>query len=113
MKNSIIEAVKNRRLTTFQELCFEVSGFRGDRIMFNPAYPAIAIWHAVSKEGITALGELIETKGVYMHLAPNPSYRVSDLPPFPICRSLEEGIEGTEIKWLPVVFTSEPQLTKG
>jgi hypothetical protein len=111
MKDAIVACVAKRRFATFQDLTDEVPGFFGDRGMFNPGWPGIVTWHAVSQEAIVAIGELIGSKRIFMHLAPAISYRADkDFPPFARCRSLEEDGQGPEIKWLPVVFTVTPKL---
>lgn len=106
MTNAIVECVGRRRFATFQDLTREVVGFSGTLGMFAPTAPAIIIWHAVSQEGIAALGGLIGTQKIFMHPAPAISYRADlDYPALPRCRDFDREGQGPEIKWLPVVFT--------
>ncbi|HLP26773.1 MAG TPA: hypothetical protein VK477_13915 [Acidobacteriota bacterium] len=108
MKRAIIESTKSRPFATFQDFAVEVPGFRGELGMFTPMAPAIIIWHEVSKEGIAVLGDMIGKKEIFMHLAPRVSYRDWNLPPVPLCRPEDFPRGGSELKWLPVVFTMGP-----
>lgn len=80
--------------------------------MFSPERSSIIIWHAVSPDGIATLGEMIGDKSIRMHPAPNISYRATgDLPPVPVCRSIEDLVSETRvIRWFPVVFTETGEL---
>ena len=93
-------------MTTFQDLAEEIPGFRGELGMFSPLRDSIIIWHACSKEAITALGGLIGDQSIRMLPAPNISYkRTDDLPPVPVCRDVEDLESDTpDIRWFPVVF---------
>jgi hypothetical protein len=79
--------------------------------MFTHGWPGLITWHAVSKEGIASLGELIGSKSIFQHFAPAISYRADkDFPPFPRCRSIEKDGQGPELKWMPVVFSVTPEI---
>jgi hypothetical protein len=111
MREAILQSIRSRRITTFQHLTVDVSGFRGTVGMFTPERDSIIIWHACSPEAITTLGSLMADKSIRMHPAPNISYRATgDLPPVDICRSVDDLASDTPvIRWFPVVFT-EPSI---
>ena len=112
MRAAILQSIQSRRITTFQHLTIDVTGFRGPLGMFTPERDSIIIWHACSAEAIAAVGSLIADKSIRMHPAPNVSYRATrDLPPVDICRSVDDLASDTPvIRWFPVVFT-EPSVT--
>jgi len=104
-------SVRSRAFTTFQDLEIDVPGFRGEYGMFSPIRESIIMWHAVSHGGVQCLSHLIGLRLIFVHIAPNVSYRnTGDLPPVPICRSIPDFESDTKvIRWFPVVFTLEKE----
>lgn len=72
--------------------------------MFQPAFPNVIIWPAMSSEAIRALGELIQEGEVVMEPASQLSYFIDGKrPDLPIAKGFRPY--KTE-RWLPVCFST-------
>jgi hypothetical protein len=104
MKTAILEFIRKRPTTTFANLDREIPGFAGDQAMFQPAFPNVILWPAVSGEAIQALNELLQEREIVMQPASQLSYFIDGKrPALPIAKGLKPY---KSERWLPVCFST-------